>query len=455
MSPEDIQYLACLVAGIPLAFFFRMFSEPSSKRLFSTVVGLTIAGLVCRYLIVYSLLLCVVSYLIIALCGSYRGGLTFAWAFSYLLFCRTADKFGFEIPAGHANAVQLIMTLRVVSVAFEITDIEKEKKERKGEKVQYNTFPGGLCDVPTAWDYFSYCYCFCGAMTGPYFSYKLYNAMVNNRRSSEMHTSVQSFKRQAQLIPVVIAYLLVEKFLPLNYIFTEDFSQLNILAKFGYMIVHTIKYRQRFYIAWLLSESVCISAGFGANMPGCTDPLEQDIKPIININIPQVEFADSLQMLVRNWNMSVQKWLLVYVYKRVPGPKIVRTISTLLVSSFWHGVKPGYYLFFLCVPVFQLVETRYMSIVVPLLTPKRHDLTDDSPLKNKIRHFFGNMYTMMSFSFIGPAFYVLEIQEIFDIWALLDYYGFVFMGILLVLSIPLPSKRSVWNQQKKDEKKSN
>ena len=428
MSPDDIKYLACLICGIPLAFFLRMLVHPNSKRLYSVIVGIICILILCQHLIIYSVILSAVSYLIILMCGKYRGSVTFAFAFSYLLFCRMADQFGFDLPTGHANAIQLLMTLRVVSVAFEITDLEG-MKERK-EKLPY--------EIPNSWEYFSYCYCFCGAMTGPYYSYEVYNAMITNEKSAELRTSVASFNRLSQLVPIIVLFLAIDKYLPLEFIYTEQFKSYNMVVKAFYMLCHTFKYRFRFYIAWLLAEAVCISAGFGANLPGSSDPTVQDLKPVININVLNVEFSDSLQMLIRNWNMSVQSWLLRFVYKRVSGPKIARTLSTLLVSAFWHGVKPGYYVFFLCVPIFQIVEARYSKVRVPFFVPKALD--EDTPFKRGVRHLVGNLFTMNVFAFIGPAFYVLEIQEIVDIWKLLDYYGFVFAGLLMLVSVFLPKR---------------
>ena len=49
-----------------------------------------------------------------------------------------------------------------------------------------------------------------------------------------------------------------------------------------------------------------------------------------------------LTILLQTWNMTVQYWLAVNVYRRLPGlSRGLRSLVVMVVSSAWHGVYPG------------------------------------------------------------------------------------------------------------------
>lgn len=64
---------------------------------------------------------------------------------------------------------------------------------------------------------------------------------------------------------------------------------------------------------------------------------------------------------MKNWNICVQYWLAVNIYKRFPN-KQFRTIATLAVSAIWHGVYAGYYFCILGVPFYLAVEDVYVKL---------------------------------------------------------------------------------------------
>merc|ERR1712062_192224 len=67
------------------------------------------------------------------------------------------------------------------------------------------------------------------------------------------------------------------------------------------------------------------------------------------------DFVPSMREALRCWNMTVQHWLVLVVYKRFPV-KALRTTMVMIVSSVWHGVHPGYYLGLGSVPLCLAVE---------------------------------------------------------------------------------------------------
>jgi lysophospholipid acyltransferase 7 len=87
------------------------------------------------------------------------GMVSFVVSFAYLVVFRCTDWFNLPTPVKHANAVQLIMTLRVIGLAYEITDMGVT--ERRADP----RFPS-IDRRPSPFDAFTYLYNFCGLFTG-------------------------------------------------------------------------------------------------------------------------------------------------------------------------------------------------------------------------------------------------------------------------------------------------
>jgi hypothetical protein len=69
---------------------------------------------------------------------------------------------------------------------------------------------------------------------------------------------------------------------------------------------------------------------------------------------------------MRAWNMTVQWWLVVNVHRRFPV-KPLRTVVTMLISAFWHGVHSGYYLSMLTVPFILVAEDAIKKKLRPIV----------------------------------------------------------------------------------------
>jgi lysophospholipid acyltransferase 1/2 len=51
----------------------------------------------------------------------------------------------------------------------------------------------------------------------------------------------------------------------------------------------------------------------------------------------------SVKTMFDNWNIQTQLWLRRIAYDRLPTGK---TLGVFVLSAFWHGFYPGYYLTF-------------------------------------------------------------------------------------------------------------
>ncbi len=171
MDPEDVIYLVALIISVGLGYIFQNIRNIIAKKWFSTITGLIITILVCRGHVLHTL----ISTLLMGLAIK-RRIVSFVIGFGYLIFFRSAEYFGIPAPPGHANMVQMILTLKLIGLAFEIHDnnvlakkLETRSAEIKDEDL-YRHFPS-----PTMQDVFHYTFCYAGVLTGKLNPYAFFN----------------------------------------------------------------------------------------------------------------------------------------------------------------------------------------------------------------------------------------------------------------------------------------
>ena len=98
--------------------------------------------------------------------------ISFSWCFGYLFFFRTCHWYGLPQASPHSNAVQLLLTLRLVGLAGEIHDTH----ELKNKLSQLTEADDDYSTVQLQYKHksihisiyriISYSYCYIGALTG-------------------------------------------------------------------------------------------------------------------------------------------------------------------------------------------------------------------------------------------------------------------------------------------------
>ena len=120
--------------------------------------------------------------------------------------------------------------------------------------------------------------------------------------------------------------------------------------------------RFKFYFAWKVAEGASVLAGFGFEGFG-DNGKEIGWKGVENIDIIGFEQATCVRNLTRCWNKRTQKWLERYTYNRT-GRSL---IATYFISAFWHGLYPGFFMFFMAVPMLTEIERLVKDKITPLV----------------------------------------------------------------------------------------
>lgn len=94
--------------------------------------------------------------------------IVFWFLMTYLLFFRTVNWFGLPTPPGHTNMIQMIMTLKIIGVAFERNAVllklsDADKSDDK--QVVLTPAEKALKEISIA-DMFHYCFNYIGLLTG-------------------------------------------------------------------------------------------------------------------------------------------------------------------------------------------------------------------------------------------------------------------------------------------------
>lgn len=98
----------------------------------------------------------------------------------------------------------------------------------------------------------------------------------------------------------------------------------------------------------------------------------------------------------------------------------LRIIITMLVSSFWHGVHPGYYLCLCSAPLFLFVEMEVEKAV-------RHSASYPQQV---LFDWVWWVIKMQSFAYMGMAFLLLDIKSCFFYWKSIYFCGHIFIILM-------------------------
>ena len=134
---------------------------------------------------------------------------------------------------------------------------------------------------PNLYDYYSYAYCYCGLMTGPYYTYKTYKDMLN-QDGTKIATVWPALRKLRSLPAYAVPYLILQSYFPAKHIGTYEYlnHEWGLAHRLLYLVPCFTWFRYRFYIGWMLAEAMCITLGLGAY------PFESEPKPGIGPTKP-------------------------------------------------------------------------------------------------------------------------------------------------------------------------
>ncbi|XP_060068155.1 lysophospholipid acyltransferase 2-like [Ylistrum balloti] len=447
---DQVNYLTCNIIAFFCAIQLRKrlpgsLENSTQRHIVELCLGLALSFFCFGYQIIHMILYSAIPYLLM-LYGPRASfhKMVFAVAMGYTsvmhLYRLYYDFFGFSLDV---TGPLMLMTQKCTSVAFALHDGTEKEEEKLSEDQKK------MCikKTPDALSYFSYIFCFHGLMAGPLCFYADYihfingenykvaeSKAVNNHETERPTPNPESAMKETGLIVAVcgILMLLSPIFFPVSRMTEDEFLyDTNILYRNLYLLICVSLVRAKYYFAWKLGELTNQSAGLGFN--GYDENGKEKWDLLNNLHIWKLETATSLKVNIDTWNIQTLIWLRRVVYDRTP--KAYNTVCVFVVSAWWHGFYPGYYLTFVTT-AFVILATRQV----------RRNIRPYFQKTEQMKFFYDCITfaaTRMANVYLASSFCLLSLSASLRLLISVGFYIHIFTAVTLVYFtfISPPKKR--------------
>ncbi|PVZ99458.1 hypothetical protein BB558_004430 [Smittium angustum] len=409
MQVDQVSSAILMLLGYPLAHLFNLIptTNPNSKHLFSIISSLSLMILVQELYAgaVHLLFDALVVYILIK---------TLKGRVSSVSKNQETGLVKYDHTGSH-----MIMVIKMTSLAFSINDgyADKESLTRYQQK-------HAIREIPSFIEYLGYLFFFPSFIAGPAFEMKTYRDMIQLDNKKVLNKRI-GYGYLQMLYSFFWGYIFVKYSSVYMYkgMLKEDFKSYSMSYKILYMYLSGIVYRSLYYVAWRMCEGACIICGLGFS--GYNDNQEPIFNDISNVHILKVEFPIYFKEVLNNWNIGTNTWLRNCFYVRLlPKGKNSSgkaTLITFLVSAWWHGFYPGYYLSF----ILGGFMSNFSRITYRMFNPfyQNPNFLPGFRRVFQVAYIaFTSLLCIHMFSFAGAPFVLLDIKRSFEVWSMFYYF---------------------------------
>ena len=334
---------------------------------------------------------------------------------------------------------------------------------------------------PTLLEFYSYLLAIGSLLSGPCYEFKDYMEYINRRGDWRKipNPIVPGTMRFVKAVVCAAMWFYFYNYLKLDvgFIEGEAWRSMHFVPRVLLLWATVVAYRMKYYAVWVVSESMMIFSGFAyvfelqrlaPTRPGSpTRPLAHSLAHVhspasyrpgaggstttsgtwdryTTSHIMSVEINPSMADVPRHWNICTGLWLRHYVYERLSPvgakPSFVNMLVTQMVSGVWHGLLPGYWLFFATSAfIFQASRVIY-----------RYEQMWPSKYRNAYPWWL--LKVLVSgcvLNYAGSAFCVLELGESLLVWRSVGWFGHVWCLAVLAFAQVVPPKRRAKEEVKR------
>ena len=266
----------------------------------------------------------------------------------------------------------MLLTCKLMSLAFCYHDGGVKDKEKNLNETQRQW---QVVDLPTVLEYASFVF-YCNACAlGVFIEFSEYKRFIEMKGEymNIPNTIIPTLKNIAYGMLCFTLYVLGTFYFPFGYCFTEEYDKELMWYKIFYLYMAFTLRRFFYHCAFQFTTAANVSCGLGYN--GVTEKGEHRWDKYIGIYTLACETTISINEFLRDWNNRVHKWLKHYVMERLnkPGerPSASSQAVVFIVSAFWHGFYPCYYLaFFMALLLTEVSKDLYKSWILFAGIPK-------------------------------------------------------------------------------------
>ncbi|WCJ30626.1 MBOAT (membrane bound O-acyl transferase) family protein [Euphorbia peplus] len=452
VSIPVLRFLLCFVATIPVSFLHRFIPGSFGKHLYAAASGVSLSYLSFGFSSnLHFLVPMLLGYASMILFRKHSGILTFLLGFGYLIGCHMYYMSGDAWKEGgiDATGALMVLTLKVISCAINYNDgLLEEEGLRESQK------KNRLTRLPSLLEYFGYCLC-CGShFAGPVYEMKDYIEWTE-RKGIWAHTEKgpspspfgATLRALLQAAFCMGLYLYLVPQFPLSRFTDSVYQEWGFWKRLGYQYMSGFTARWKYYFIWSISEASIIISGLGFSGWTNTTPPKPKWDRAINVDVLGVELAKSSVELPLVWNIQVSTWLRHYVYDRLvqkgKKPGFLQLLATQTTSAVWHGLYPGYIIFFVQSALMiagSRAIYRWQQAVPPNLAIIKHILM-----------LINFAYTILVLNYSCVGFMVLSLHETIASYGSVYYIGTILPIVLIILGHMIKPARPAKSKARKEE----
>eukprot|EP00775_Hariotina_reticulata_P003753 gene3753-4011_t len=355
LSLDQTRFAFAFIGALLSGILIRWLRHPTARNFFSFTVGLLLVYYPFGSGVIHGVITSIATYLVMWLVPRKCGTLTWLICFPYLSLLHVANASGISWNEGVLDFTggQMVLTLKLISMAMCFQDANSKEPDDLTSYQKAHVFKR----LPSFLEFFGFVFAFGNLLAGPVIEFRDYQQWVKREGlwdpkaarkipwTGDYWAGIKAFW---VAMCSMVFFLYMEKGWSFKLLATPWYRQQNLFMRLVTMQVIGTTYRNRYYFAWSLGHSSLAFAGldflkWGPDGRGVWGRC-RNAQPL------KVEFCDSSRLLAGYWNTTTGIFLRRYVYERLtpPGrkPTFMTLMVTQLVSGVWHGLYPGYILFF-------------------------------------------------------------------------------------------------------------
>jgi hypothetical protein len=446
MDVETVSYVLGMFMCYPLGAIMVAIPYGTLRHLFSFLLGAFLLQFTLGSQWIHQLLSSLIAYAMILVIP--RKTLKLAlpvFAMAYMcaghLHRQYINYLGWDLDF---TGCQMVLTQKLYMIGFNLYDGELLAKG-KGDRAAEKCAKYALKDVPGILEFLGYTFCFSNILAGPATEYATYLGAIEGTVFKTPDGKMQ--KPPSNLVPTLWplvqslffmgCFLVVGGNFPMldpadpqnstPAIITEEFLKNPWPFRVFYCWCGLLGVRSKYYFGWKNAQGACNIwySGFeGFDEKG--EPMGWSISD--NSDVLGFEFPPDIQTMTRKWNKKTSDWLNRYVYIRTGG----NLVAVYLTSAFWHGFYPGYYFFFLSVPLLTFCDRFAKKKISPMFGKSQFT----------VYGIFGTFVTVLATNYMVLPFVLLAGSWGYDAWKSHYFAGHIGGIIMYVVLSAMPTPKS-------------
>jgi len=211
----------------------------------------------------------------------------------------------------------------------------------------------------------------------------------------------------------------------------EPYLRLPLVQRLGCHVAQGAANQIKYYFLWKLAESANSLSGF--DFLGYAPDGSARWGRSVNVRLRGMWLSDSATIVPTHWNLRTGIFLKHYVYERLVGggrPGFAHILVTQLVTAFWHGVYPGYFIFFIST-VFYLQSARTIYRAEQTVLP-------GWLVGSSLWWLIKVVWTDVAVCHLSMAFMLLEANASFEVFRDVGFVIHITMFVLSAVGMALP-----------------